>query len=427
MKFSDMQTGELNALLAALSSEYADYLKMGLKLDLSRGKPSTEQLDISSSLLVSDGGKDTYLAENGFDCRNYGIGDGLPEMRRFFAEVFSIPEESVIVGGNSSLNLIYDAVERLMLLGTGGNKPWCKYDKIKFICPVPGYDRHFGILEMLGIEMLPVETGREGPDMYEVERLSADPLVKGIICVPKYSNPTGFTYSEATVRRLFTMKAAPDFRIFFDNAYGIHDFGDQPDVLPDLFGIAKECEAEDRLLYFTSTSKITFPGGGVSLVASCDPNLSEIKRAMSMETIGFDKLNQLRQLRYLKNAEHTAAVMKRHAAFLKPKFDLCSQKLHGGLDGLGIADWYDPNGGYFISLNVPDGCAKRVWSLMKAAGVTMTPAGATYPYHRDPRDRNLRLAPTYSTLDDLSKTLDVLVCCVKLAACEHYLALRSAS
>ncbi|MBQ7011167.1 MAG: aminotransferase class I/II-fold pyridoxal phosphate-dependent enzyme [Clostridia bacterium] len=422
MEFSLMSKAELKELHDSLSCEYNAYKNSGLKLDLSRGKPNKEQLDLSNELLVSEATEEYYLDENGFDCRNYGLGDGTSEMKRIFSDIFNIPEKNIIVGGNSSLNMMFDNIARLLLRGTCGHEPWVKQGQIKFICPAPGYDRHFSVLETLGIELLTVEMLSDGPDMDKVERLAKDPLVKGLICVPKYSNPTGITFSENCVRRLASMDAAPDFRIIWDNAYGIHDFNSKPDELPDVFKISAEYGNEDRFLYFSSTSKITFPGGGIAMAAASDSNIDEMRKYMSMQTIGYDKLNQLRHAKYIKNKENAARIMARHAEILNPRFELCKKILHEGLDGLGIADWYDPNGGYFISLNVLDGCAKRVWTLMKECGVNMTGAGATYPYKKDPRDRNLRLAPTYSTIEDLETTLKILVCCVKLAAAEKLLA-----
>lgn len=417
-----MSREALSALHEALSTEYDRYKAQGITLDLSRGKPCTEQLSLANEMLHSEPEEAYYKTEGGFDCRNYGLGDGIPEMKRLFSEIYGIPEKNILVGGNSSLNMMFDTICRLILLGTSGCKPWNAQGKIKFICPAPGYDRHFGVLETLGIEMLTVDMLSDGPDMAAVEMLAADPQVKGLICVPKYSNPTGVTFSETVIRRLASMDTAPDFRVIWDNAYAIHDFEEQGDTLPDVFAIAREYGAEDRFLYFSSTSKVTFPGAGVAFVAASDRNIEELKRFVNAQTIGADKLNQLRHVRYMKNRENTAAIMRRHAAILKPHFDLCKRVLHKELDGLGIAEWYDPYGGYFISLNVADGCASRVWTLMKEAGVTMTSAGATYPYHKDPRDRNLRLAPTYSTLEDLELTLHILVCCVKLAAVEKLLA-----
>jgi len=422
MNYSLMSREELESLKATLVQEYEDYKSSGIILDLSRGKPSKDQLDLSNELLHSQISDEYYISENGFDCRNYGLGDGIPEMKKIFSDIFNIPASNIIVGGNSSLNMMFDNIARLLLKGTCGYAPWVKQGNIKFVCPAPGYDRHFSVLETLGIELITVEMLSDGPDMDAVEKIVTDPLVKGLICVPKYSNPTGVTFSEKVVRRLASMDAAPDFRIIWDNAYGIHDFNENSDVLPDVFEIAKEYGNEDRFLYFSSTSKITFPGAGIAMAAASDKNIAEMKKYMGMQTIGHDKLNQLRHVKYIKDSKNASEIMKRHASLLKPKFDLCKKVLHNGLDGLGIADWYDPNGGYFVSLNVLDGCAKRVWELMRDVGVTMTSAGATYPYRNDPRDRNLRLAPTYTTVEDLEVTLNILVCCVKLAAVEKYLA-----
>jgi len=418
MNYSLMSAEELSKLKETLSSEYNSYKSANISLDLSRGKPNSEQLDLSNELLVSSVDEKFYISENGFDCRNYGLGEGIPEMKRIFSELFNIPEKNIVVGGNSSLNMMFDNIARLLIKGTMGFEPWIKQGDIKFICPAPGYDRHFSVLKTLGIELVTVDMLSDGPDMDAVERIAKDPLVKGLICVPKYSNPTGITFSDEVLHRLCSMKTAPDFRIIFDNAYAIHDVYDDGDVLGDIFEIAKQYGNEDRILYFSSTSKVSFPGAGVAFVAASDSNIDEIKKYMSMQTIGHDKLNQIRHARYIKNKDGALKIMKKHAEIIRPRFELCKEVLHSELDGLGIAEWYDPKGGYFISLNVLDGCAKRVWTLMKEAGVTMTGAGATFPGGIDPRDRNLRLAPTYTTLEDLALTLKILTCCVKLAAVE---------
>lgn len=419
MNYSALGKAELEKKAAELRREYDNYVSMGLSLDLSRGKPASDQLDISSGLLKEEITGE-YKAENGFDCRNYGVGTGLPEMKRLFSQILGIPEKNIVVGGNSSLNLIYDSVARLMLYGAPGFQPWVKSGKIKVLCPVPGYDRHFAIFQSLGIEMIPVKMDENGPIMDSVEELVKDPSVKGLICVPRYSNPTGITFSGETVERLAAMKtAAPDFRIFWDNAYAIHTVfpdGDRP--LADIFGFCRKHGNDDRVLYFTSTSKITFPGGGVSMLAASDRNLAQIVPIMGIQTIGFDKLNQLRHVKLLRSAEHTKEIMACHAALLAPKFSIVFNALEKGLDGLGIVSWHKPHGGYFVSLDLCKGCADKVWSMMKNAGVTMTGAGATYPYGKDPEDSNLRLAPTYSTVKDLEKTMEVLVCCIKLASVE---------
>ncbi len=423
MCYKQKSKAELKELYSSLKAQYEEYKASGLKLDLSRGKPCAEQLDFASELLVSKAEPEYYIAENGFDCRNYGVLEGIPEIRRIFSEVYGVSEKNMLVCGNSSLSLIYDAITRLMVLGTHGCLPWKLQGRIKFICPAPGYDRHFGMLDTLGFELIYVPMREDGPDMDMVEKIAAeDDLVKGLICVPKYSNPTGVTFSEKVIERLVSMKAAPDFRIIWDNAYAIHDFDGEGDTLPDIFGIAKKYGNEDRVLYFTSTSKISFPGAGVSMVAASDRNIGEIKQIMGMQTIGNDKLNQLRHARFMKNAENTKAIMKKHSSVIKPKFKMCSEILHKELDGTGTASWYDPHGGYFISLNTMEGCAKRVWTLMKECGVSLTNVGATYPYGKDPHDSNLRLAPTYCTEKDLEKILYVLSCCIKLAACEKLLA-----
>lgn len=423
MLYSQLDAGALKALLCDLKSDYEKIKASGLKLDLSRGKPGAEQLDISNELLAA---LPSYKSESGFDCRNYtvpGILDGLPEMKRIFSELFNIPKENIFVGGNASLNLMFDALMRLMVFGAPGAAPWAGQKNIKFICPVPGYDRHFRVLETLKIEMINVEMKDDGPDMDEVERLAAsDESIKGLICTPKYSNPTGITFSEKTVRRLASMKtAASDFRIIWDNAYGVHDLYEETEELADILSISREYGNEDRVLYFTSTSKITFPGAGVSIMAASKNNIAQAISLISVQTIGYDKLNQLRHVNYMKNAENVKLIMKKHAAVLRPRFEKVLEILRRDLGGLGIAQWHEPKGGYFISLDVMDGCAKRTYALMSEAGVTLTPAGATYPYGRDPKDRNLRLAPTFPSLPELGKTMDVLTICIRIACIEKLL------
>ncbi len=407
-----------------LKKTYAAVCAEGLKLDLSRGKPSAEQLDLCEDIFSTLTTGAEARAENGFDCRNYGEGFGLAEARRFFSSYTGVPAENIIVCGNSSLNLMYDAITRCMLLGTVGSpRPWCREARLKFLCPAPGYDRHFAVTESLGFELIPVTMTADGPDMDEVEALvAADPAVKGIWCVPKYSNPTGITYSDATVRRLASMKtAAPDFRIFWDNAYAVHAFGEEDDTLADIFALAKEAGNEDRIFYFTSTSKITLPGAGISMIAASERNLAGIRAAMSVQTIGHDKLNQLRHVRLFEKKDALRERMLAHGRVIGRKFDLLLSVLRRDLSGLGIATWTEPRGGYFSSLDVLDGCAARVYALCAEAGVVLTKVGATFPYGKDPHDRNLRLAPTFAADEGLTKAAGVLTLAVRMAAIEKLL------
>ncbi len=424
MEYTSYQREALESELSALSASYSGYKALGLKLDMSRGKPNKEQLNLSVDMLGVIDEDTECISECGIDCRNYGLLDGIPEAKRLFAEVMGLPEKNILVAGNSSLNMMYDTVARAMLYGVyGGTKPWALVENRKFLCPCPGYDRHFAITESLGFELIPVRMTPEGPDMDEVERLVAlDDTIKGIWCVPKYSNPEGITYSDEVVRRFASMKtAAADFRIFWDNAYAVHDLYDEGDKLLDLFEESKKYGTEDRVLIFASTSKITFPGSGVAIMAASEVNLKQIESIMTIQTIGFDKLNMLRHVKYFGNAEGVLNHMKKHAELIRPKFEIVLDAFERELDGLGIADWTKPRGGYFISLNVMDGTAKRVFELCKNAGLTLTNVGATFPYGRDPRDRNLRIAPTFPSNDDLTKACEILTLCVKMAAVEKLL------
>ena len=425
--YAEMGRDELTVLKDELEREYGEIKAKGLSLNMARGKPGADQLDLSMPMLTAVTTAEDCRAEDGTDCRNYGVLDGLPEAKRFMAAMVEEEPENIIIGGNSSLTLMYDAVARCLDFGTLGSKPWCQYENIKWLCPVPGYDRHFGITEAFGIEMIPVPMTAEGPDMDEVERLVAnDASVKGIWCVPKYSNPGGVTYSDEVVERLASMTcAADDFRIFWDNAYCVHHLYDDAanqDQLKDIGAACRAAGNPNRYFKFASTSKVTHPGAGISAIAASADNIAEIKKRMGVGTIGYDKLNQLRHVKFLRDAEGLTAHMAKHAAILRPKFELVVSKLDEGLAKVGGCSWSHPRGGYFVSFDAPEGTAKRIVGLAKEAGVTMTGAGATWPYKNDPRDSNIRIAPTLPPLDELDAAMDVFVCCVKLACVEQLLA-----
>ena len=410
---------ELEALESQLQAQYQEWCNRNLKLDMSRGKPAPDQLDISMDALQ---GPKSWKSAANVDARNYGILDGLPEVKEFFASALGIDSSRIIVGGNSSLNMMYDAIARLMLKGTNGNTPWCKLDKVKFLCPAPGYDRHFAICQELGIEMITIPMTATGPNMDMVEELVAqDDSIKGIWCVPLYSNPQGVCYSDETVKRLASMKcAAADFRIFWDNAYGVHHLY-EPVKLYDIFTACEEAGNPERAFCFFSTSKITFPGAGVAMMAAGPISKAEILKNMGIQTIGFDKLNQLRTLEFLKDAETLTEQMKKQAALIRPKFELVLEILERELGGTDLATWLNPKGGYFVALDTMPGCAKATLSLAAAAGVTMTGAGATFPYKKDPNDTNIRIAPTYPDLTELKQAMELFCVCVKLAGVRNLL------
>ncbi len=422
MQLKDMDVAQLRKLQAELQMQYQEWQQRGLNLNMSRGKPCKEQLDLSMPMLDI---KETQAAD-GTDARNYGVLDGLPEAKAFMAAYMAVPEANVIVFGNSSLNIMYDTVMRAYVFGVlPGSTPWKDQGKVKFLCPVPGYDRHFGVTEAFGFELIEVPMTEQGPDMDTVEALVAkDPQIKGIWCVPKYSNPQGYTYSDETVRRLAAMPtAAADFRVFWDNAYCVHHLDmAQPAQLLDFLAECAAAGQPERPYIFGSTSKITFPGAGLAAFAGGPETVKYVKKLMASQTIGYDKLNQLRHLRFFGDLDGLLAHMAKHAAILQPKFQLVADTLQKELGGLGCADWTTPNGGYFMSFDTWPGLAKKVVAMCKEAGVELTGAGATYPYGVDKEDKNIRLAPSMPPLADLQQAAELFCLCVKLASVEKLLA-----
>ena len=422
--YSDMTKEELAKELEELKKQYHKFQEMDLKLDMSRGKPCREQLDISMGMMDTLNSAADLTCEDGTDCRNYGVLTGIHEAKVLIGDMMENNPDNIIIYGNSSLNVMYDTVSRAMTHGILGNTPWCKLDKVKFLCPVPGYDRHFAITEYFGIEMIPVPMSPEGPDMDMVEELvSSDESIKGIWCVPKYSNPQGYSYSDETVRRFARLKpAAKDFRIFWDNAYAIHHlYDDEQDYLIEILAECKRAGNPDLVYKFASTSKITFPGSGIAALASSPNNLEDIMKQMGNQTIGHDKVNQLRPVRFFKDIHGMTEHMRKHADIIRPKFEAVLSALENNLSGLGVGEWTKPKGGYFISFDALPGCAKDIVKMAKKAGVTMTGAGATWPYGKDPEDKNIRIAPTYPTLDDLKTAAELFTLCVKIVSAEKIL------
>ena len=424
MQYNDMSKEELLALKESLNKEYAEAKAKGLALDMSRGKPSAKQLDVSLGLLDTINSSSDLKALDGTDCRNYGVLDGIPEAKKLMADMMGTTPDHVIVYGNASLNIMYDQISRAYTHGILGNTPWCKLDKVKFLCPVPGYDRHFAITERFGIEMINIPMSESGPDMGMVEEyVSKDASVKGIWCVPKYSNPQGYTYSEETVKRMAALKpAAEDFRIFWDNAYVIHDlYDDKKDEIADIISECEKAGNPDMVFEFASTSKVSFPGSGIAALATSANNIADIKKQLTIQTIGHDKLNQLRHVRFFKDINGLKEHMRKHAEFMRPKFEAVESVLEEELGGLGIGSWTEPKGGYFISFEAMDGCAKAIVSKCKEAGVKLTGAGATFPYGKDPKDSNIRIAPSFPTPEEMKQAADLFVLCVKLVSVEKLL------
>ncbi len=418
-RYQEMSKEELLTLKSQLEAAFEDAKGKGLKLDMSRGKPAVSQLDMGMDIFDVLNSKSDMKSMDGVDVRNYGVMDGLAEAKHMMADIMGVSAENVIVCGNASLTIMYDTVSRSMTHGVMGSTPWCKLDKVKFLCPAPGYDRHFAITEHFGIEMITVPMTKQGPDMDMVEKLMAeDESIKGIWCVPKYSNPQGYSYSDETVRRFAALKpAAKDFRIFWDNAYAVHHlYEDRQDEILEILTECEKAGNPDMVYEFCSTSKISFSGAGVAAIASSASNLAYIRKSMTIQTIGYDKINQLRHVRYFKNFDGIKEHMKKHAALMRPKFEAVLAVLDRELADTGIGTWTNPNGGYFISFESMEGCAKAIVAKCKEAGVVLTGAGATYPYGIDPKDSNIRIAPSFPTPEEMKQATDLFVLCVKLVS-----------
>lgn len=422
--YKSMSQEELSALYEELKKEYIDAKGKGLNLNMARGKPSKAQLDMSMDILDALSSKDNAITESGIDSRNYGDLTGIPEAKQLMADVMGTDPQNVIVFGNASLPIMYDTVARSYCFGVNGSTPWCKLDKVKWLCPVPGYDRHFAITEQFGIEMITIPMNSEGPDMELVKKyVEEDETIKGIWCVPKYSNPTGITFSDSVVRAFAALKpAAEDFRIFWDNAYAVHDlYEDKKDELIDILSECALNGNEDMVYEFCSTSKVSFAGAGIAAMATSEKNRKWVESTMTIQTIGYDKMNQLRHVRYFKDIDGLKVHMKKHADMLRPKFEAVLKCFESELGGLDIATWTEPKGGYFISFDAMEGCAKEIVAKCKEAGVTLTGAGATYPYKKDPKDSNIRIAPSFPTPEEMELASRVFVLCVKLVTIEHIL------
>jgi len=419
--YLEMSKEELAEEIESLRAEYRRYQGMELELDMSRGKPCRDQLDLSMGMMDALNSNADLSCEDGTDCRNYGVLEGIHEAKVLIGDMMENNPDNILIYGNSSLNVMYDQIARSFSHGVMGNTPWYKLDKVKWLCPVPGYDRHFGITEYFNIEMIPVPMTPTGPDMDIVEKLvSEDKAIKGIWCVPKYSNPQGYSYNDETVRRFARLKpAARDFRIYWDNAYGVHHlYDDHQDYLIEILAECKRAGNPDLVYKFSSTSKITFPGSGIAAIATSANNLEDIKAQLKNQTIGHDKVNQLRHVRFFKDIHGMTEHMRKHAAVLRPKFEAVEHIFEENLSGLGIAEWTEPNGGYFISFDGMEGTARLIVDRAMKAGVKLTPAGSTWPYHNDPHDSNIRIAPTYPTLDDLTTAAKLFTVCVKLVSAE---------
>ena len=427
--YSELSIEELLELKTELEAKFKEVKNKRLSLDMSRGKPSAAQLDLAMGMMDVLSSKADLMCEEGVDCRNYGVLDGIREAKQLLADMMEVPKDNIVIFGNSTLNIMYDVIARSMTHGVMGSTPWCKLDKVKFLCPVPGYDRHFAITQHFGIEMINVPMTPDGPDMDIVEDLvSKDPAIKGIWCVPKYSNPQGITYSRYTVQRFARLKpAAEDFRIFWDNAYGIHHlYEDKRDWLPEIL-LQCKMEGNPHMVYkFTSTSKVSFPGSGLAAMAASTENLVATREQMKIQTIGHDKLNQLRHARFYKDIHGMVEHMRKHADILRPKFEAVLEVLDRELSGLEIGSWMHPRGGYFISFDSLEGYAKAIVAKAKEAGLIMTPAGATFPYGNDPKDSNIRIAPSYPTPEELAIATDIFVLSVKLVSIDKILAEKNA-